>query len=228
MPTPTAARPRRVVLLGRVSRGERQQDPEGQLAPLRAAAARLGWIVVREVALKLSAWDESTAAEVHRQALAPIEAGEADTLAIWSWDRFSREGIEGAFGLLRHLEEHLGAQLYSLQEPFLSTATADRQQRELMLSLAAWTARWESERKSQRLRAKVASKRIHAAALGQRARWGRGQLPSEADAAQVRALRSEGRTVREIAATVGLSRATIGRMVQGCVSPQAEGQATGS
>src|SRR5581483_351037 len=163
---------RRAVLLGRVSRGERQQDPENQLRSLRAAAKRLGWLIVREVPLKLSAWDEQAAAQVRRAALAPIEAGRADTLMCWSWDRFSREGIEGAFRELRYLEEHLGAAFWSLQEPFLSTARGDKQQRELLLSIIAWAAKWESERKSQRLRAKVDTKRARASKLGHRASWG--------------------------------------------------------
>src|SRR5882724_8125426 len=95
---------RRVVLLGRVSTSDRQQDPEHQLTPLRAAAVRLGWIVVEEVALKMSAWDETSAAEVRRRALAPIVDGRADTLAVWSLDRICRGGIEAAFALLRELE----------------------------------------------------------------------------------------------------------------------------
>jgi hypothetical protein len=70
---------RRAVLLGGVSTSDGQQDPENQLGPLRAAAVRLGWTVVDEVALKMSAWDESSAAEVRRRALPPIVQGRADT-----------------------------------------------------------------------------------------------------------------------------------------------------
>lgn len=119
----------RCVLLVRVSRGERQQDSENQLAPLRAVATRLGWQVAEEVALKMSAWDATTAAEVRRRALAPIEHGEADTLMVWASDRYRREGVEGAFRELRHLEDHLGASFYCCRSPFLSTATAEREQR---------------------------------------------------------------------------------------------------
>src|SRR5688500_9064328 len=97
---------RRVVLLGRVSRGERTQDPESQLQALRAAAARFGWTVVKELSLKLSAWDDEQAATLQRAALEPIERGEADTLAVWAWDRFDRGGIESAFKLLSRLERH--------------------------------------------------------------------------------------------------------------------------
>ena len=204
---------RRVVLLGRVSRGERQQDPEGQLGPLRAAAARLGWDVVEEVALKMSAWDESSAAEVRRRALAPIVEGRADTLAVWALDRVCRGGIEAAFALIAELEQHLGANLFSLQEPFLSTATADRQSRELMVAMMSWVAKWESQRKSERLKAKVHSKKLKAEQLGQRALWGRGHVASDADVARVRELRATGLTVREIAAETGLSKSQVGRLL---------------
>jgi hypothetical protein len=57
-----------MAVLGRVCRGERQQDPESPLAPLRAAAPRPGWDVVEEVALKRSAWDATSAAEVRCRA----------------------------------------------------------------------------------------------------------------------------------------------------------------
>ncbi len=203
---------RRAVLLGRVSRGERQQDPENQLAPLRAAAARHGWEVVEEVALVQSAWDEASAAEVRRRALAPIVAGRADVLCVWALDRVCRGGIEAAFSLLTELEQHLGADLYSLQEPFLSTASADRQARELMVALLAWVAKWESQRKSERLRAKVQTKRAHAEQIGQRALWGRGKLATEADAARVRELRAAGKSVRAIAAEVGISKSQVQRI----------------
>jgi DNA invertase Pin-like site-specific DNA recombinase len=204
---------RRAVLLARVSRGERQQDPESQLLALRAAAERLDWTVVREVPLRLSAWDADTATEVRRLALGPIEAGEADTLMVWAWDRFSREGIEGAFRELRHLEDHLGAAFWSLQEPFLSTASADKQQRELLLSIVSWAARWESQRKSERLKAKAAAKRARSAALGQNARWGRGKLASREQVEQVQDLRRAGVSIREIGRAVGVSKSQVGRII---------------
>jgi DNA invertase Pin-like site-specific DNA recombinase len=187
---------------------------------LRAAAARQGWIVVEEVALNLSAWDETSAAEVRRRALAPIVAGRADTLAVWSLDRICRGGIEAAFALLRELEEHLGADLFSLQEPFLSTATADRQTRELMVAMLAWVARWESQRKSERLKAKVVTKRNRAGAIGQRAGWGGGAkgskggvLASAEDVKRARLLRADGASVRAVASELGLSKSQVQRIL---------------
>lgn len=207
------AAPRRAVLLARVSRGERTQDPTSQLIPLRAAAQRIGLEIVDEVQLTQSAWDEASAAEVRRRALAPIVEGRADTLMVWSLDRLVRGGIESAFAFLRELEGHLGASLFSLQEPFLSTATSDRQTRELMVALLSWVAKWESQRKSERLRAKVATKRSRSEHIGQRALWGRGRLASDDDVARVRELRGAGKTMRQIAAETGLSKSQIGRLL---------------
>lgn len=215
---------RRVVLLGRVSRGERTQDPESQLVALRAAAQRFGWVIVKELSIELSAWDDEQAAKLQRAALEPIEKGEADTLAVWAWDRFDRGGIESAFRLLSRLERHLGAAFYSLQEPFLSTATADPETRELMIALAAWSAKRESQRKSDRLRAKATAKRHRAEAGGGRALWGRGRMPTSTDLARMGELRQRGLTIRAIAAELGLSRGTVHNHLRASVHPQAEGQ----
>lgn len=205
----------RIVLVGRVSRGERQQDPQSQIIPLRAAADRLGWVVVDVVAEKLSAWDEREAAKVRDKALAPIVAGKADAIAVWALDRVCRGGIADAFAFLARLETHLGAGFYSLQEPFLNTATGDRQQRELMVSLLSWVAHWESQRKSERVKAKHTSKAAHAEAIGQRATWGRGYVPTALDRHAVIAAKKDGGTVRGIAAALRLSKSTVARIIAG-------------
>jgi DNA invertase Pin-like site-specific DNA recombinase len=214
-------RPRRVVLLGRVSTDDKGQDPENQLGPLRAAAARLSWTVVVEIPLEISAWDATAAAEVKRRVLAPIVDGRANVLMVWALDRVCRGGIEAAFAFLRELEEHLGADFYSLQEPFLCTAGTDKQTRELMIALLSWLAKWESERKSERLKATVRTKRNRAAALGKRAGWGGGTrggnggaLASAEDIERVHALKRDGRSVRAIAAEVGLSKSQVGRILE--------------
>lgn len=215
---------RRAVLLGRVSTGDprrnprtgevRRQDVENQLVPLREAARRLGWIVVEEVPIPgLSAWDHVEAAEVQRRILAPFQAGKADVLMVWSLDRVVRGGIEEAFRFLRRLERDLGVDFWSLQEGFLNT-TADPQQRELMISLLAWAAKWESERRSQRLRAKAEASRNRAAGGGGRATWGRGKLPTHEDQARVRALVAAGASYRAVQREVGFSLSTISRIVR--------------
>jgi DNA invertase Pin-like site-specific DNA recombinase len=207
---------RRVVLLARVSTTDKGQEPENQLGPLRAIVARHGWSVADEIALKQSAWDESSAAEVKRKALAPIVEGRADILAVWALDRLVRGGIEAAFSFLRELEGHHGAEFFSLQEPFLSTASADRQTRELMISLLSWIAKWESQRKSERLKASAQTKRARVGSLeGRRAVWGPGHLASASEIAAARELRAGGASLRAIASRLWLSKSAGGRLLAG-------------
>jgi len=229
----------RAVLLGRVSTSDRrrnertgevrQQDTENQLIPLRAAAARLGWTVAVEIPLPgLSAWEESDAAEVRRRVLEPFRQGAADVLMCWSLDRVVRGGIAEAFAFLRTLERDLGVGFWSLQEPFLNT-TADPQQRELMVALLSWVARWESQRRSDRLKAKAEASRNRAGAGGGRARWGRGRLPTHEDQARIRALVASGKTYRAVQQEVGFSLSTISKVVRSQTDeqvPLADGAAT--
>jgi DNA invertase Pin-like site-specific DNA recombinase len=207
---------RRVVLGVRVSTDDKNQDPTNQLLPLRAAVARLGWIVAEEVVVEgLSAWNPKTAAEVKRRFLAPIIAGSADTLAVWALDRATRGGIGPTLAFLREVEDHLGAAIFSLQEPWASSATQDPSSRELVVSLMAWMAKQESDHKSARVRAKVHTKRNRAGALGQSAKWGDGQLASEVEIGLARNMWKNGRSVRGIAGVTGMSKSQVGRIVKG-------------
>lgn len=203
---------RRCVLAVRVSTDDKDQDPTNQLIPLRAAVARHGWTVAAEVVIEgLSGWKAKEAAEVKRQFLAPIKAGRADTLAVWSLDRVLRGGIGPTLAFVKELEDHLGAELFSVQEPWASTATHNAGTRELLVSLMAWVAERESSHKSARVNAKVDAKRNRAEALGQNAKWGRGALATNAQVAAILALR--GQSVRAIAAATGVPKSQVGRIL---------------
>lgn len=160
--------------------------------------------MVDELTLRMSAWDDKAAAEVRRQCFERIELCNANLLAAWGLDRISREGAVKVMGFIQLLESHYGCAFYSYQEPFLCTGT-NPEQRELMLTLLAWVAKWESGRRSDRLKARAASKRAHATVLGERARWGRGRMANDADVERALELRANGRSIRTIAADLGLS-----------------------
>jgi DNA invertase Pin-like site-specific DNA recombinase len=209
---------RRVALFARVSTEDRGQDTQSQLLALRAVAVRFDWQVVAEVPLEISAWNEKTAADVRRKALSAVREHRADILAVWALDRICRAGIPEAFSLLSELEQHLGAAFYSYQEPFLSTATADPAMRSLLLALFAWMAEQESRRKSERVKARVVSKRQRGAAIGQRGKWGRGCLPTEGDMERVRALAASGRSLRAIEAETSIPRSTVARILKATVT----------
>ena len=201
----------RALLVAAVSTADKGQTCESQLKPLREIASRKGWEVVSELPFNQSRWDDESAAEVRSTILSDVAKGGIDVLAVWAWDRVSRRGVEEAFSFLRTLEDHHAVRFFSLQEPFLCTE-ADRQQRELMLAILAWTAKWESQRKSERVRARVQSKRAAAAKIGQAPKWGRGKLPTDSQLETVAIMRSEGMTVRAVAAATGLSKSAVARV----------------
>ncbi len=209
---------RRAVILGRVSQEDRRggrkvQDPRSQVRALRAAADRLAWRVVDVVELRQSAWDGTSAREVQERVLEPIRAGRGDTIMVWALDRLIRRDPLETMLFINRLEKHYGAALYSLQEPFLSTA-ADPEIRKLLLPIVAWIAEQESRRRSERVREKVRSKRIQAANLGERATWGRGRLATPKEISRVLEFGRRGRSVREVASRTGLSKSQVQRILR--------------
>lgn len=205
----------RTLLLGAVSTADKNQDPESQLRPLREAALRKGW-EFEEISFKKSRWDATSAREVREETLARLRDGNFDVLAVWAWDRMSREGPLQALLFIRELEEHLGVRFFSLTESFLCTE-APKEQRELLLPLMASLAKWDSQRKSDRLVAKAGNKRESSGKLGQRARWGGGSLATPYEVQEILRLhREEAMSERAIARAVpGISRSQVRRIIKG-------------
>lgn len=191
-----------------------EQEVEQQEQALRAAASRHGATVACVVRIEgVSAYDKKASREVERLMLAPIEDGRADTLAVWAFDRMTRQSIKEALGFLERLEKHLGGQLFSLTEPFLSTATMNPEVRDLLASFTAWMANRESARKSERVRAKRDAKVNRAAAIGQNATWGVGVLATPGQVEGIWSARDAGQSVRGIAAAVGVSKSQVSRVL---------------
>lgn len=204
----------RALLVGAVSTADKDQDPESQLRPLREAATRKGW-TFEEMRFKQSRFDEESYREVREAILDRLRGGGFDVLAVWAWDRLSRQDVEEAFRLMRELEDHLGVRFFSLQEPFLSTE-GDRAQRELLLPIITWVANQASKRASARLVEKGKTKRVASAKLGQRAKWGSGHLATPEQVDEVRRLWGT-MSERALAARVGLSRSQTRRIGKGDV-----------
>lgn len=202
---------KRVLIFARVS--DDHQEPASQVGPLQAIARRKGWQVVETLEIRQGAWKARDSASVWRQVTEAIHRCTPDILMVWSLDRLTREGIESAFQKLNYLEQHLGVEFYSLQESFLSTASADRSQRELMVTLMAWAAKWESIRRSERLKAKAHQRRMNAEKLGARARWGRGRMPTPRDIAAFQEMRAKGMYYKDIARATGFGHATVYRAI---------------
>jgi DNA invertase Pin-like site-specific DNA recombinase len=149
----------RAALWARVSTVD--QEVEDQLLPLRAEAARRGWEVVREFAVTESAFRGRHRSEFASLLFrAPVDG--YGVVIVWALDRLSREGIEKTLAALRTLRER-GIRVVSLQEPW---AEASGDAGELLMAVAAWVARMESQRRSERTKAGLARRKAQGLPVG--------------------------------------------------------------
>lgn len=127
------------------------QHPENQLPELRRWAERRGFEVVQVYTVQESAWKGA-----HLKALAAVyqdaRAGRFQILLVWALDRLSREGVAATLEIIERLGRY-GVKVLSLQE---SWTEVEGPMQELLLSIVAWVARMESNRRSERTKAGLA------------------------------------------------------------------------
>ena len=73
-------------------------------------------------------------------------------MLVWALDRLSREGPLATLGIIDRLGK-AGVQVWSYQEPW---AEAGGELLDLLLAIAGWVARMESNRRSERTKAGLA------------------------------------------------------------------------
>ena len=133
----------------RVSTGE--QHAENQRPDLEAWAARRGTEIVKVYEISESAWKGA-----HQRALTEVyqdaRAGRFQILLVWALDRLSREGVAATLEIVARLGRY-GVKVLSLQE---SWTEVDGAMQELLLSIVAWVARMESNRRSERTKVGLA------------------------------------------------------------------------
>lgn len=205
MPTPRAA------IYLRVSTGD--QDLAGQKRDLRAFAETQGWDVTATYTEKVSGTGRTERLEYDRLV---CDSNRPDrgwgTLLVWSLDRFSREErFDRAVGSILDMERG-GVRFISFKEPYLSTpdsqdATAGFA-RNLLLSVIASVAAFESRRKSERVR--VAMREIKEGRRPTRSGRppGRPRRVTPEKATKIMELRSQGLKWTAVAGRVGLPAGT--------------------
>lgn len=126
-----------------------------------------------------------------------------DVVVVWALDRFSRQGVGETFDHIRCLGSH-GVQFVSLTEAhFRTTGPAG----ELMIAVAAWIAKQERIRISERVRAGLDRVRMRGTRSGNPI----GRPKVIFDRAKVLGLRDDGKPWREIARACGVGVTTIRR-----------------
>ena len=190
----------RAALYARVSTKDKGQDTENQLIVLREYCTRAGWEVVEEYIDRESAKNGNRGA--FKRLFEDASRRKFDVVVVWALDRLTREGVHQTFGYVEQLKG-FGVSFESYTEPhFRTTGPAG----ELMLAVSAWIARQERQRLSERTIAGL-----------QRARkQGRvgGRPRSVVNRDRVAWLHEKGKSTREIGAELGVSAATISRMLR--------------
>src|SRR5215470_17771677 len=184
----------KIAIYARVSTADKGQDPEMQLRELREYCERRGWTVSAEYVDVGVSGSKDSRPQLNRL-MADAKRRKLDTVLVWKLDRFGRS--------LKHLVaalgefEALGIAFVSLRDSFDLTTPAGR----LMFNMVASFAEFERDLIRERVRAGIANRRAKGFSVGRK--------PVSIDSAKLNALRSEGRTIREIADTLGVSRSLV-------------------
>lgn len=192
----------KAALYARVSTNDGSQDVENQLRQLREFASTQHWTIANEYIDHASGKrSDRTAFQSMMQAASKREF---DVLLFWSLDRLSREGTVETLNHLQRLN-HYGVNWRSYSEQYLDSTGIFR---EAVIGILAAVAKQERIRISERT----------IAGLQRAKEQGRigGRPKAEDDyklVSRIDALRTEGKSIRQIAATVGASPSTVLKLV---------------
>ena len=191
----------RAAIYARVSTADGRQDTENQMVELRRFASTQGWAIVAEY-IDHESGGRADRAEFRRM-FADAAQRRFDLVLVWALDRFTREGVAETFEHIKRLNAH-GVQFVSFtEEHFRTTGPAG----ELMIAVAAWIAKQERIRISERVRAGLSRAR----AQGTRSGNPVGRPKVIFDRQKVTDLRDQGRPWREIARACGAGVTTVRR-----------------
>lgn len=125
-----------------------EQDTENQVMQLRRLAQQRGLQVSKVYQVEESAWQGK-----HLRALSEVyddaRLGRFHVLLVWALDRLSREGPMATLEIVQRLGKY-NVKVLSLQEPWTE---AGGEMQELLLAIAGWVAKMESNRRSERTKA---------------------------------------------------------------------------
>jgi len=194
---------RNAALYARVSTKDKGQDTENQLVQLRGYCHRQGWAIVEYV--DHVSGKRSDNRRQFQALLTAASRREFDVVVVWALDRFSREGVMQTFEHIKRLNGY-GVQFESFTESCFRT-TGDTG--ELMIALAAWIAKQERNRISERTKAGMERARRNGTQSGKSI----GRPRKVVDRDKVRKLHAEGKSTREIATVIGASHMTVARIL---------------
>jgi DNA invertase Pin-like site-specific DNA recombinase len=192
----------RIAIYARVSTSDKGQDTENQLRELRqfvANKATEGWTLTGEYV------DQASGKTANRPEFQRLfqDAAERrfDLVLFWSLDRFSREGVVETLQHLERLKAN-GVQWWSFKEEFLRSIGPFA---DAVLAILACIAKQERIRLSERVKAGLDRARAQGKAVG------RPKVVVDRD--KVLGLHTQGLSQWDISQKLGLSRASVGRIL---------------
>jgi DNA invertase Pin-like site-specific DNA recombinase len=153
----------RVAIYARVSTEERGQDPENQLAQLRAWCAATDHGIVAEFVDNVSGGKGADKRPQFATMLDAAHRRQFDILLVWALDRLSREGMVPTILHLQRLAA-AGVVFHSYTEPLLSTD--NEMVRDIVLAVMASLAKMERQKIGERTRAGLERARAKGKRLG--------------------------------------------------------------
>ncbi len=188
----------RTAIYVRVSTTE--QNPESQLQELRQVAQARGLAVVSEFVDHGFSGVTKTRPGLD-DLLASAEAGKLDLVLVWKIDRVGRS-LSHLLQVIEQLTD-LGVGFESLHDPGISTTSATGS---LMLAIVGAFAAYERAILVERVRSGMARAKAEGRHVG--------RPRVELDLRPAVALLAEGRSLREVAVILGVSRATLRRRLR--------------
>jgi DNA invertase Pin-like site-specific DNA recombinase len=153
----------RVAIYARVSTDDGGQDPENQLAQLRAWCAISGHEIIAEY---VDHGSGAKGADKRQQLAAMFDAAHRrrfDMVLVWALDRLSREGMIPTINQLQRLAV-VGVLFHSYTEPLLSTD--NDMVRDIVIAVMSSMAKMERQRVSERTKAGLQRARAKGRRLG--------------------------------------------------------------
>lgn len=184
----------RAAIYARVSTIGQGQSPEMQVRELREYCERRGWQIAGEYVDAGVSGAKDSRPELNKL-MADAHRRRFDAVVVWRFDRFARSVSH----LLRALETFnaLGVAFVSLSEQMdTSTPTG-----KMVFTVLGAVAELERSLIAERVRAGLRNAKAKGKTLG--------RPRIIVDAATIGRLRSQGRTIREIAETMGASRSLV-------------------
>jgi DNA invertase Pin-like site-specific DNA recombinase len=189
----------KIAIYARVSTEDKGQDTDNQIVQLREYCARQGWTVYEEYIDHVSG--KTATRDAFKRMFLDGSRRRFDIVLAWALDRFTREGVLETFEHLKKLTAY-GVQFESFTEPHFRTTGPVG---ELMIAIAAWIAKQERVRMSERTKAGLERVRRAGTVLG------RPKLVTNID--WLLEKRRAGCSIRDIAQSLSISKTSAARLL---------------